>query len=39
MINEISVNITENAINKAKELLSKNSDSKGLRIVIEKGGC
>ena len=39
MINEISVNITENAINKAKELLSKKSDSKGLRILIEKGGC
>ena len=36
MINEISVNITENAINKAKELLSKKSDSKGLRILIEK---
>ncbi len=39
MSKEISVNITKNAVSKARELLSKNEHSIGLRIGIQKGGC
>jgi len=39
MANEIAVNITNKAILKAKELISLNKTSIGLRIEIQKGGC
>ena len=39
MSKEIAVNITDKAIEKAKELVSLNENSIGLRIEIQKGGC
>ena len=39
MKKEIAVNITQQAIDKAKELVSLDSSSIGLRIEIKKGGC
>ena len=39
MKKEIAVNITQQAIDKAKELVSLDSTSIGLRIEIKKGGC
>ena len=39
MSKEISVNITDKAIEKAKELVSLNENSIGLRVEIQKGGC
>ena len=39
MKKEIAVNITQQAVDKAKELVSLDSTSIGLRIEIKKGGC
>ena len=39
MKKEIAVNITQQALDKAKELVSLDSSSIGLRIEIKKGGC
>jgi iron-sulfur cluster assembly protein len=39
MANEIKINITTEAINKAKELIDKDKNSIGLRVEIQKGGC
>ena len=39
MSKEITVNITDKAIEKAKELVSLNDNSIGLRVEIQKGGC
>ena len=39
MKKEIAVNITQQAVDKAKELVSLDSSSIGLRIEIKKGGC
>ena len=39
MKKEIAVNITKQAVDKAKELVSLDSSSIGLRIEIKKGGC
>ena len=39
MSKEITVNITDKAIEKAKELVSLNENSIGLRVEIQKGGC
>ena len=39
MVKQINVNITEKAAEKAKELISRDKNSVGLRIEIQKGGC
>ena len=39
MQKEISVNITQKALDKAKELIRLDNNSIGLRIEIKKGGC
>ena len=39
MSKEIIVNITDKAIEKAKELIKLDKSSIGLRIEIQKGGC
>ena len=39
MKKEIELNITKNAITKAKELIKREKDSLGLRIQVETGGC
>ena len=39
MKKEITVNITQQAVDKAKELVSLDSTSIGLRIEVKKGGC
>ena len=39
MKKEIAINITRQALEKAKELVSLDSNSIGLRIEIKKGGC
>ena len=39
MKKEIVVNITQQAVDKAKELVSLDSTSIGLRIEVKKGGC
>ena len=39
MKKEIAVNITKQAVDKAKELVSLDNSSIGLRIEIKKGGC
>ena len=39
MKKEIAVNITQQAVDKAKELINLDSSSIGLRIEIKKGGC
>ena len=39
MKKEIAVNITQQAVDKAKELVSLDSTSIGLRIEVKKGGC
>ena len=39
MKKQLDVNITEKAAEKAKELISSNKESIGLRIEIQKGGC
>ena len=39
MKKEIAVNITQQAVDKAKELINLDSSSIGLRIDIKKGGC
>ena len=39
MSSEIKINITEKAIIKAKELVSRDESSIGLRIEIQQGGC
>ena len=39
MTKEIAVNITQQAVDKAKELVSLDGSSIGLRIEIKKGGC
>ena len=39
MRKEIALNITPQAIDKAKELVGLDNDSIGLRIEIKKGGC
>ena len=39
MTNQININITKEAISKAKELIEANTNSIGLRIEIQKGGC
>ena len=39
MTKEINVNITEKAVQKAKELVVLDKNSIGLRVEIQKGGC
>ena len=39
MKKEIAINITKNAIQKAKELIELENKSIGLRIQVETGGC
>ena len=39
MTKEINVNITEKAVQKARELLVLDKNSIGLRVEIQKGGC
>ena len=39
MINNPLVNITDNALKRAKDLLSKNNNVVGLRVSVSKGGC
>ena len=39
MAKQIEVNITNKAVQKAKELISLDKNSIGLRIEIQKGGC
>ena len=39
MAKEITVNITDKAIEKARELISLNKNSIGLKVEIQKGGC
>ena len=39
MINNPLVNITDNAANRAKDLLSNNQDVVGLRVSVSQGGC
>ena len=39
MINNPLVSITDNAISRAKELLSQNKSVVGLRVSISQGGC
>ena len=39
MTKQIHVNITDKAVEKAKELVSFDKGSLGLRIEIQKGGC
>ena len=39
MSGQISLNITKEAVTKAKALIKSNKESIGLRIEIQKGGC
>lgn len=39
MTNQININITKEAVSKAKELIEADTNSIGLRIEIQKGGC
>ena len=39
MINNPLVNITDNAVNRAKDLLSNNQNVAGLRVSVSQGGC
>ena len=39
MINNPLVNITDNAVNRAKDLLSNNQNVVGLRVSVSQGGC
>ena len=39
MINNPLVSITDNAISRAKELLSQNKSLVGLRVSVSQGGC
>ena len=39
MVKDIAVNITDKALEKAKELIRLDKNSIGLRIEIKKGGC
>lgn len=39
MANEININITKEAVVKAKELVNADTNSLGLRIEVQKGGC
>ncbi len=39
MINNTVVKITDNAVNRAKDLLSNNKKLVGLRVSVSQGGC
>ena len=39
MINNPLVSITDNAVSRAKELLSQNKSFVGLRVSVSQGGC
>ena len=39
MKNNSLVNITDNALNRAKELLSQSKNVVGLRVSVSQGGC